>query len=839
MKKFLILDGNSMINRAFYGVKALTRSDGMPTNALYGFANFLKRYLDLLSPDYFACAFDMRAPTFRHKMYDKYKSNRHGMPDELACQMPYAHSLAEAFGATVLETEGYEADDIIGTAAHSADESGEIETYILTGDRDSLQLISDRTTVILMRNREDEIFDLDHFREVYGITPDKFVDVKALMGDTSDCIPGIPGIGEKTALRLIAENGSLDELYEMFDNNELKGTKTLLTRLENGRELAYLSRKLAKICTEAPTGGNISEYSIGKRHDQLISIFRELEFNNLLRKIEPLANEKPAARNTDITKLELECDDFISRLPEGEITVSYDGEALSVLAGDCVIISRSPSDKILMEVMSHPIVCHDFKELCHRIEHTEVHPTCVFDTMLADYLIRPGRGKYTIADTAEGCAVEDPCLDERSPYTVNACRLVLEKELESLGMTDLLTDIEIPLASILADAERDGFKIDADGIHRYAVELAELERNLAASIYDLAGHDFNINSPKQLGTVLFEELALPCGKKTKTGYSTNADVLSALRFVHPIISEILSYRRVSKLRGTYGDALADMADENGRIHTTFNQCGTATGRLSSNDPNLQNIPVREDLGREIRKYFTAENENYVLIDADYSQIELRLLAHLSGDKAMIDAFTSGEDIHTMTAASVFGISPEEVTPDLRRRAKAVNFGIVYGIGAYSLSQDIGTTKSEADRYIKDYFRTYPDVERYLNETVDSAVETGYTVTMFGRRRNIPELSSSKRTVSAFGRRIAMNSPIQGSAADIIKLAMIGTDRALKSSGIDARLIMQVHDELIVESSRSCADKAMNILVREMENAAKLRVPLIAEAAMGDNWFDVK
>ena len=848
MEKFLIIDGNSLINRAFYGVRGLSRSDGMPTNALFGFVNYIKRYLDILHPDYFVCAFDMHHPTFRHEKYDKYKSNRHGMPDELASQMPYAHRLAEALGASVLEAPGYEADDIIGTAAGYADRHGGIETYILTGDRDSLQLISDHTTVILMRNREDEHFNREHFNEVYGITPEQFVDVKALMGDSSDCIPGIAGIGEKTALKLISASGSLDALYASADSGYFGATKSVAGKLDAGRESAYMSQELARICTEAPLGRDTESYRLrATDRTELYRLFRELEFGNFIRKFglegipdgQMIVNSDSVVGEEEIKITDVGRDEFIKLLPDGVVTVNYDCGEISVLTENGVLVCRNADAAALAAVFNRSVVCHDLKNLTKALSPFGITPDCTFDTMLADYLLRPGRSSYTLEATSDGCGIRYSPEKHAAPYMINACREYLAAALEREGMTSLLQEIEIPLATVLADIENVGFKIDVSGIRRYAAELLSAENSLADSVYSLAGHDFNINSPKQLGNILFEELGLPAGKKTKTGYSTNAETLERLRYIHPIVSEILAYRQVAKLRGTYGDALADMADENGRIHTTLNQCGTATGRLSSNDPNLQNIPVRGELGRELRKYFTADDSEHVLIDADYSQIELRLLAHLSGDEAMIAAFNSDTDIHTMTAASVFGISPEKVTPDLRRRAKAVNFGIVYGIGAYSLSQDIGSTRRQAEEYIEGYFRTYPGVERYLKETVDHAIESGSTVTMFGRKRWIPELSSKNHNISAFGRRVAMNSPIQGSAADIIKVAMINVSRALRESGIDARLIMQVHDELIVESSRDCAEMARDILVREMEGAAKLRVPLSAEAGIGDNWFDAK
>lgn len=846
MKKLLVLDGNSIINRAFYGVRGLTTADGMPTNALFGFTNTVKRYLDSIDPEYAVCTFDTRCPTFRHLKFDKYKSNRHGMPEELACQMPYAKEIISALGFTVLELEGYEADDIIGTVCKNADLHGDILSYILTGDRDSLQLITERTNVILMRNGKDELFDTAHFKDVYGVLPEQFVDVKALMGDSSDCIPGVPGIGEKTALKLIASAESLDGLYADAENGYFGSTPSVRRKLDEGRDSAYMSQFLARICTDAPTGADTDSYIRSKRDDaELYRLFTKLEFQRLIRDFSlssqasqnDIAEAPEVSHSVDtvsVTSAEL-CKTELG----DDISAVFDGKDLAIFTGERVLLCENADFDALKYVFSHEVTCHDLKVLSKRLAACGLSLSCRFDTMLAEYLAEPGRGSYPLQSLAEkyiGTSVDSPA---DSAYAVGKCAQILREKLRESSMETLLYDLELPLAAVLADIELNGFKVDRDGIRAYAAELLKTENELAENIYFLAGHDFNINSPKQLSEVLFEELCLPGGKKTKTGYSTDADTLKKLRYRHPIVSEILAYRQVAKLRGTYGDALADLADENSRIHTSLNQCGTATGRLSSNDPNLQNIPVRGELGREIRNYFTAEDDSHVLIDADYSQIELRLLAHLSGDENMINAFLSGIDIHTVTASQVFGVPIEEVTKDLRLRAKAVNFGIVYGIGAFSLAQDIGSTRKEAEEYIEGYFRTYPRIEEYLRCTVEEAEKNGYTVTMFNRRRPIPELHSKNKNIAAFGKRVAMNSPIQGSAADIIKLAMINTARALKESKIDARLILQVHDELIVESHVSCAEQAREILTREMENAVTLSIPLTAEAGIGATWLEAK
>lgn len=846
MKNLLVLDGNSIINRAFYGVRGLSTAAGMPTNAVFGFINILMRHIDRLDPDYAICTFDTHKPTFRHLQFDGYKCNRKGMPDELACQMPYAKRIASALGFTILEKEGFEADDIIGTVCKSADLHGGIMSYILTGDRDSLQLISESTNVILMRNHEDELFDTQHFIDTYGISPSQFVDVKALMGDSSDCIPGVAGIGEKTALKLISAAGSLDGLYAAAEDGYFGATPSVRRKLDEGKDSAYMSRELACICTEAPIGKATDEY-IRSLEDkaELYRIFKELEFDHFIRKFslqgyaEGQSTAETVESNNNFTVLGLDSETFKNESLDDSIAVAYNGNELAVCSGDKVYTCDNADADLLSVVFKKNIICHDLKSLIKALSPFDFKIRCVFDTMLAKYLMDPGKGSYPLASVAEYCNA--PLTDgiASEAFCIMNCKSFLSAELEKSGMSGLLNNIEIPLAAVLADIELAGFKVDCDGIRDYAAQLLQMENDLADKIYMLAGHDFNINSPKQLGQVLFEELSLPSGKKTKTGYSTDADTLRKLRFHHPIISEILSYRQVAKLRGTYGEALADLADSNSRIHTSLNQCGTATGRLSSNDPNLQNIPVRGELGRELRKFFIAEDDDHILIDADYSQIELRLLAHLSGDDNMIAAFNSGIDVHTMTASQVFGIPPEAVTKELRLRAKAVNFGIIYGIGAFSLAQDIGCTRKQADEYIQSYFATYPKVDSYLRKTVEEAEKLGYTVTMFSRRRNIPELRSTNKNLAAFGKRVAMNSPIQGSAADIIKVAMINTAGALKRSGIDARVILQVHDELIIESHKACQKEAEAILVREMENAVKLSVPLVAEAGVGATWFDAK
>ncbi len=843
MKKLLVLDGNSIINRAFYGIRPLSTKSGIPTNAVFGFVNILKKHLDNIKPDYLICAFDTHAPTFRHKMYEDYKGNRKGMPEELAEQMPYAKRAAAAMGFTVMECPGFEADDILGTTAAIAERTGDIHTYLLTGDRDSLQLITDSTSVILMKTKEDILFDPARFTEEYGISPRVFVDVKALMGDSSDNIPGVSGIGEKTALKLIAASKGLDELYASPDF--FGSTPSVCKKLAEGKEMAYKSRELAKICCDAPPieealAVGFEGAKVPHDHKALSDLFDELEFTGLAKRFEIDSPAEESARENTAEKITYETKPIEEFTFDENTAVSLHlcENCFTVFGGGTAVYMGHPSEQreILTKILKTcSIICYDLKTVIRSLGTDEVN--CTFDVMLGAYLIDPGKNAYPLAKILEeyGHSAASDCTEIAAALFAIADRM--KEVIEEENMLPLLHDIEIPLAKVLADMETIGFKIDCGGIETYTKLLMEAENTLADSIWGHAGRDFNINSPKQLGEVLFEELSLPAGKKTKTGYSTDAETLESLRPFHPIIGDILMYRQISKLRGTYGEPLVKLADENSRIHTKLNQTGTATGRLSSADPNLQNIPIRMELGRELRKYFIPEDENHVLIDADYSQIELRLLAELSGDETMRNAFIAGEDFHTMVASQVFGVDIDDVTPELRRRAKAVNFGIIYGIGDFSLSRDLGTTRKQAAQYIASYLGTYPDVDRYLKETVVSAKEMGYTVTMFGRRRPIPELAAKNRNLVAFGERVAMNSPIQGSAADIIKIAMINVHKKLREEGIDAKLIMQVHDELIVESHTDCADRAMEILQTEMENAVKLNVPLTVEAAMGRNWFE--
>ena len=842
MKKFLILDGNSIINRAFYGIRPLSTRSGIPTNAIYGFLNIIKKHLDSIKPDYIACAFDVSKPTFRHEEYAEYKGTRKGMPDELRAQMPYAKRAAAALGFLVIECPGFEADDVIGTSVTMAEKTGEIESYILTGDRDSLQLISDRTTVVLEKTKEDIYFTPERFFAEYGITPAQFIDVKALMGDSSDNIPGVPGIGEKTALKLIKEAADLETIYS--DVEKYGQTKSVIAKLTEGKDSAFMSRRLATILREAPICCATDELFKHREIDAeaFAALCEELEFSGMARKFgvsevavaaEPVQAEHKTTEAEEFTSIS----DINVNSPVA-IAVTEEGFAAYTGEGTVKICKNVAVDALTDFVRSHQIICHDYKSLLRSLHMVADGIKCVYDTMLAAYLLSPGGSKYILSDMAEKYIGTRPESLAETAVIVFDLYKETEKQLAELGMQSLMQDIEIPLSAVLAEMEEVGFKIDPEGIKHYTDELLLTENALIDAIWLQAGRQFNINSPKQLGEVLFEEIGLPSGKKTKTGYSTDAETLESLRPYHTIIEDILMYRKITKLRGTYGEPLIAQADENGRIHTKLNQTGTATGRLASSDPNLQNIPVRDEIGRELRKYFIAE-DGYVLVDADYSQIELRILSALSGDGTMQRAFIDGQDIHTSVAAQVFGIDEDEVTPDLRRRAKAVNFGIVYGIGEFSLAKDLGITRKMAKEYIENYLATYSGVDEYLRSTIESAKKCGYTTTHFGRRRNIPELASKNRNLQAFGERVAMNSPIQGTAADVIKIAMINVSRALKEADIDARLIMQVHDELIVEAKADCADIAAEILVREMENAVKVAVPLTADFGIGETWYDAK
>ena len=842
MKKILVIDGNSIINRAFYGIRPLTTKSGKHTNAIYGMINIVSRQMKALSPDYAAVTFDLKAPTFRHKMYDHYKEGRHPTPPELLSQFADAKECLALMGLKVLELEGYEADDIQGTVARMAHAAAEpTESYILSGDRDLLQLIDDKTTVLLAGNSDTTAMREAKFTEKYGVRPDQFVDMKALMGDSSDNIPGVAGVGEKTAATLIKTFGSLDGIYENIDDKQIsKGVREKLIR---DKENAYLSKTLARILTNAPIGKTLEDLAFtGPDKAGLYAKFTELELVSFITKFgldKPDEAVTTEGESVEYTFTEADAESIVKNAGE-RFAIEVKGEKLYlcnkmeqnlVFSGDFSVLSPLFEDK--------EIICYDAKTLIHLFEKVGVKAagkTRFLDLMMYGYLLNPGGGASGIEALSSMFLGKTVGKDEPCPAAMLALEEVMRKRIEEDGMAGVLDTLELPLVPILADMESAGFKIDRKGMLEYADALATLADGLKQSIYMQAGGEFNINSPKQLGEVLFVRLGLPCFKKTKSGFSTDAETLEELRSHSPIIDDILEYRQVTKLIGTYAAALPEVADESDRIHTEFKQALTATGRLSSADPNLQNIPIRTKMGRQMRRYFIAR-EGYSLVDADYSQIELRLLAHISDDYTMCEAFRSGDDIHTKTAAAVFGVPEESVSEEMRKRAKAVNFGIIYGISGFSLSKDIGTTPTQATKYIKSYLMNYPSIDAYLENVVKDAAAKGYTTTPMGRRRYIPELTSTNGNMRAFGKRIAMNAPIQGAAADIMKLAMIRVFDALKAELPDAKLVMQVHDELIVEVRDSDVEKCKEIVKREMESVAELSVPLTVDVTSGKSWLD--
>lgn len=837
MKKLLIVDGNSILNRSFYGIKPLSSRANIPTNAIYGTIMTLKHQLDELKPEYAAVAFDLRAKTFRHKACDFYKANRKPMPDDLAVQLPYAKKCLEYMGFNIVELEGYEADDIIGTISKKSNEKDDLHSYILTGDRDSLQLIDDKSSVILVKTKDNILFDTEKFIQEYGVTPEQYIDVKAIMGDSSDNIPGIAGIGEKGAFRLISEFGSLDKLYENYKNSSL--SDGMKAKIEAGHDMAYTSKFLATIVCDAPIEKTTEDLLYrGINEKALGEIFSELDFVSLAKKFNLSVD---FTKNNDIIREEnigemhapvsIELLDGI----ENELAAVYfHGKKMYIRTDKCNFVYNGSDCKDFLK--KNKIICHDIKSLMKEIGTSDIN--CIFDVMLGAYTVSSSDQSYAPDKLCEKY-LGIPFSEENGAQIIYRLYKILEGKLTDDGNSSILYDIELPLAKVLHKMECLGFRVSTNGLKDYSAYLTSLADACKERIYMLAGEEFNINSPKQLGEILFEKMGLKHGKKTKSGYSTSAEILEELADDNEIVNEILEYRKLVKLNSTYCDGLLKVADENGRVHTTFNQTVTVTGRLSSTEPNLQNIPIRTELGKNLRRYFITKGKDYVLIDADYSQIELKVLAHMSKDANMIHAFRSGADIHKMTASQVFGVPFDEVTDEMRKRAKAVNFGIVYGIGEFSLAKDLHISRKEARDYINSYFDTYPDVHAFIKSLVEHAKETGYAKTMFGRRRYIPELSSTNKNVQAFGERVAMNSPIQGTAADIIKIAMINVEKALSDAKLDASLILQVHDELIIESHISCAEKAKDILKREMENAVSLSVPLTADVGVGSDWYDAK
>lgn len=840
--KLLAIDGNSIINRAFYGVRLLTTKDGRYTNAVYGFINILNKLLESENPDGVAVAFDLKAPTFRHKKYDAYKAGRKGMPAELAEQMPVMKEWLRLAGYTCIECEGYEADDILGTLSRLCEENGD-ECVIATGDRDSLQLISDKTRVLLTATKmgRPEIINYDKaaLKEKYGLTPPEMIELKSLMGDSSDNIPGVAGVGEKTATDLISRFHSIDFIYGGLDTLDIKDS--VRKKLADGKESAYLSRELGTICRTAPIAVSAGDCKIKPRNDaELARLMTGLEFFKLMEKMGITPDNSHSQFEIDLSDAVTFTEVSENSLKNEKRLVIYseNGENAFV-SGTKVCLADKET---LAAVLADEAVKKSLYD-CKTVYKSGEANGIVFDAMLAAYICNPSASSYSAERIMQEYVFNTPQINTENGTLKNACKFYtacenLEAELTKTGQKKLFDEIEMPLAKVLADMESYGFLVDSDGLKELSSELEERIGVIEKEIYDLVGYEFNLNSPKQLGVALFEKLGLPAKKKTKSGYSTGAEVLESLKYTHPAVSLLLNYRQLAKLKSTYADGLVTCVAADGRIHSTFNQTEARTGRISSSEPNLQNIPVRTKEGKRLRKYFIAP-PGKVLCDADYSQIELRVLASIANDENMINAFSGGTDIHTATAAQVFGLPEEMITPELRSRAKAVNFGIVYGIGAFSLSKDIGVTRAEADRYIKNYLASYPSVAAYMENTIEQAKKTGYVTTYYGRRRYLPELSNSNGNLRAFGERVARNAPIQGTAADIIKIAMIRVYERLKAEQPDARLILQVHDELIVECNEENAEKVCDLLEYEMENAAKLAVKLTAEAHHGKNWLEAK
>lgn len=839
--KFMVFDSNSILNRSFYGMPPLTTADGQPTGAVYGFLNIVLGLIEKERPDCVAAAFDMREKTFRHMKYDQYKATRKGMPDELASQMTVAKEALQLLRIPIVEKPGFEADDIIGTFTDRYSQDGH-DCIIVTGDRDSLQLINDRTSVFLSVSRpsgsETVVYNASAVVEKYGVSPKQMIDVKAIMGDTSDNVPGVPGIGEKGALALIQQFGGLDNVYAHLDDPAIKPGQR--KKLEAGRESAYLSRELVTINTNVDIPLSISDYVL-RQPDKaaLYQLFKQLNFNSLIKRLDL------SAKTADTTVISAEPVDGqrLLRLAKqaGEIAFYESGTDLFVCCGQ-TLYRTDPDDALYTALFSDPDIAkvtYDAKPFLVRLMKKGIECKGLsFDLKIAAYVLNPSMSSYPLGNILyEQCAVTTE--DDASMCALFlTARDRMAAKIRETEMEQLYYDIELPLIHVLARMEYVGFTLDREQLSNFGSQLRERIEELTETIYFHAGEPFNINSTKQLGDILFNKLGLPALSKTKTGYSTNADVLERLRGYHEIIECILEYRRLTKLNSTYVEGFIGLIGPDGRIHSSFHQTITQTGRISSSEPNLQNIPVRQPMGRQLRKMFTAKN-GCVLVDADYSQIELRVLAHISGDEHMREAFRTDQDIHTKTASEVFGVPVEMVTPEMRSRAKAVNFGIVYGISDFSLAADIKVPRKEARRYIDNYFDTYRDIKRYLDETVLHARECGYVTTMYGRRRYIPELAAQNHNVRSFGERVAKNTPIQGSAADILKIAMVRVMRRLRQEGMASEIILQVHDELILECPESEAIAAALILKEEMEKAGDLSIPLKVDIGTGYSWYDAK
>ncbi|MBE6913556.1 MAG: DNA polymerase I [Ruminococcaceae bacterium] len=878
--KLMLIDGNSIVNRAFYGIRMLNAPDGTPTNGIYGFLTILQRLLDEENPDAVCVAFDVHAPTFRHLRYAEYKGTRKGMPEELRQQMPVLKQVLDAMGIARAELEGWEADDLLGTLSRRCEAEGQ-ECVIVTGDKDSLQLITEKTRVLHVKTRMGQTETVNYtparFTEEYGFAPLRMIDLKALMGDSSDNIPGVPGVGEKTAMALVQTYGALDAIYADPDALDVK--PGVRKKLVEGEESARMSLELATIRCDAPIEFDLTQacWSTADFKPALYGLFLRLGFTKLIEKYKLT----PGVESAPVREFAGECKSVVLRTAEdvqaaaaalaGKTACVYSADGITAVNIDdaggatayilCEDAFDGNADAAFCALLAPEVekIGHNTKDIIRRLVSLgQIAEPWAFDTALAGYLLDATAGSYDItrlcvtycgfepyragkadAQTSlfDGESAEERIGEAASMAAAIAClRDALDEKLRENGCDRLYYEVELPLCAVLAEMERNGFLVDREALRDFGESMVDAIDALQKSIWSLAGTEFNINSPKQLGEVLFERLMLPGGKKTKTGWSTNADTLEKLRDKHPIVNEVMEYRMLTKLKSTYADGLLKVIDPDGRIRTSFQMTVTATGRLSSTEPNLQNIPVRREFGAQIRKMFVAA-PGMVLVDADYSQIELRLLAHISGDETMIEAFRSGEDIHAVTASQVFGVPTAEVTHQMRSNAKAVNFGIVYGISAWSLAQDIGVSNAEAKAYMDAYLEKYHGVRDYQKSVVEQARADGYAVTLYGRRRALPELKSSNFAMRSFGERVALNMPVQGTAADVIKLAMVRVHARLKSEKLAAKLILQVHDELIVECPECEAEQVRQILTEEMCGAAALRVPLTADAGLGKSWAE--
>ena len=868
--KIVLIDGHSILNRAFYGLPDLTNAEGLHTNAIYGFLTIMFKLLEEEKPEYLTVAFDVHAPTFRHKMYAEYKGTRKPMSDELRQQVPVIKEVLHAMGVKTIECAGLEADDLIGTLSNRCENEG-MEVTVISGDRDLLQLATEHVKIRIPKTKQGKTEIEDYYakdvEERYQVTPKEFIDLKALMGDTADNIPGVPSIGEKTATKIITQYHSIEEAHEHVD--ELKPPRASKALSEHW-DLAVLSKELATINVKADFPYELSEAKLGNLYtEEAYIFFQKLEFKNLLSRFDVSAPANKVEDGFKIITSKSEAEKVFVQAEEASTigaVIFKDLENVLPLFADqaglggiglcfskeesyCIKVEKDITGEWLLKKLADVAEKAETYAMFHLKESMEQvtirNQANCFDVSVAAYLLNPLKNNYTWEDVArEHLGL---MIDEKIDQDMKACYEsyvnyasveVLRQKLRDTKMDTLFRDIEMPLVFTLFDMEQNGIRVEADALKQYGDQLAGKIAELEKEIYEEAGETFNINSPKQLGVVLFENMKLPGGRKTKTGYSTAADVLEKLAPEHPVVAKILEYRQYTKLKSTYADGLANYIQDDGRIHGKFNQTITATGRISSTEPNLQNIPVRMELGRLIRKVFIPE-EGYRFVDADYSQIELRVLAHCSGDEHLIQAYKEQSDIHRITASQVFHIPFDEVTPQQRRNAKAVNFGIVYGISSFGLSQDLSITRKEAAKYIDDYFATYPGIKTFLDHAVTHAKEEGYVVTLFGRRRPVPELSSSNFMQRSFGERVAMNSPIQGAAADIIKIAMIRVNQRLKDQKMKSRLVLQVHDELLIEAYEPELDEVQNILKEEMEHAAELKVPLEIDMHTGDNWYEAK